>query len=146
MVPEEEGHRFEEGQGLPEQEAGLVPEEEAHRVAEEPGTLFSKEHYRSSRRTDHHLRHCGRILDRTESSRPRMNEYKSFLSGYNNKVLRSDRVPPKRHHMDTFGNRRECGVKKRFISVSKKRRSKPPVLFVGLFNDKYLAGPDDPDF
>ena len=79
MLVEEEAHRLEEGQGLPEKEAGFVPEEEAHRVAEEPGSLFSKEHYRSSRRTDHHLRHCGRILDRTKSSHPWMNEYESFL-------------------------------------------------------------------
>lgn len=52
MLVEEEGHRLEEGQGLPEKEAGLVPEEEAHRAAEEPGTLYSKEQYHSSRRTD----------------------------------------------------------------------------------------------
>jgi len=52
MLVEEEAHRLEEGQGLPEKEAGLVPEEEAHRAAEEPGTLYSKEQYHSSRRTD----------------------------------------------------------------------------------------------
>ena len=34
---------------------------------------------------------------------------------------------------------------KEFTSVSKKRRSLPPI-FVGLFNDKYLVGPCDPDF
>jgi len=76
---EEEGHRFEEGEGLPQLKVGLVVEEEADTAAKEPGTLFSKEQNRSSRRTDHHLRHCGRILDRTESSHPRMNEYESFL-------------------------------------------------------------------
>ena len=37
LVPEEEGHRFEEGQGIPEQEAGLVPEEEGHRFEEGQG-------------------------------------------------------------------------------------------------------------
>ena len=65
---------------------------------------------------------------------------------YNNKVLRSDRVHTNRHHVDAFGNQREGGVKKRFTSVSEKRRSYLPILFEGLFNDKYLAGPDDPDF
>jgi hypothetical protein len=50
-----------------------------------------------------------------------MNEYESFLSGYNNKVLRSDRVHPNRHHVDAFGSRCDGGVKKRFNSVSEKK-------------------------
>ena len=108
---------------------GLVPEEEAHRVVEEPGTRFSKEHYRSSRRTDHHLRHCSRILDRTKSSHPRMNEYESFFMRYNNNVLRSDLVHPKRLHVDAFGNRGEGGVKKRFTSVSEKKEIIPAHTF-----------------
>jgi hypothetical protein len=44
-----------------------------------------------------------------------------FYVRYNNKVLRSDLLHPKRHRVDMFGNRHEGGVKKRFNSVSEKK-------------------------
>jgi len=44
-----------------------------------------------------------------------------FYVRYNNKVLRSDLLHPKRHHVDAFGSRRDGGVKKRFTSVSEKK-------------------------
>ena len=40
----------------------------------------------------------------------------------------------------------KVGSKRDSILYRKKRRSYLPILFEGLFNDKYLAGPDDPDF
>lgn len=40
----------------------------------------------------------------------------------------------------------KVGSKRDSLLYPKKGRSKLPVLFVGLFNDKYLVGPDDPDF
>jgi hypothetical protein len=67
-----EAPRLEEGQGLPGGEAPVT--------GEEPGFLFSEEQCHSSRKTDHHLRRCRRIPDRTESFHLVMNKYHLLLS------------------------------------------------------------------
>ena len=73
-VPEEEGHKAEEGQGSRMYEGGLVVEEEEcraeveYRVVEEPHFLFFGEERRNRRRTDPHPGHCGRIPGKMESS------------------------------------------------------------------------------